>query len=61
MTWRAFERVWLEDRSAAETARELSIRIDSVYLAKSRVLKCLEKEVQEIVEDFSWLDAIERS
>ena len=61
MTWRAFERVWLEDRSAAETARELSIRIDSVYLAKSRVLKRLEKEVQEIVEDFSWLDAIERS
>jgi RNA polymerase sigma factor (sigma-70 family) len=61
MTWRAFERVWLEDRSAAETARELSIRIDRVYLAKSRVLKRLEKEVQEIVEDFSWLDALERA
>ncbi len=61
MTWRAFECVWLEDRSAAETARELSIGIDSVYLAKSRVLKRLEKEVQEIVEDFSWLDVLERS
>ena len=61
MTWRAFERVWLENRSAAETARELSIRIDRVYVAKSRVLKRLEQEVHEIVEDFSWLDALERS
>jgi RNA polymerase sigma-70 factor (ECF subfamily) len=59
MTWRVFERVWLENRSAAETAGELSMRIDLVYLAKSRVLKRLEKEVHEIAEDFSWLDAIE--
>jgi RNA polymerase sigma-70 factor (ECF subfamily) len=59
MTWRAFQRVWLENRSAAETAGELSLRIDLVYLAKSRVLKRLEKEVHEIAEDFSWLDAIE--
>jgi RNA polymerase sigma-70 factor (ECF subfamily) len=61
MTWRAFERVWLENRSAAETAGELSLRIDLVYIAKSRVLKRLEKEVHDIAEDFSWLDAIELS
>ncbi len=59
-TWRAFERVWLEKRSAPETAAELSIKIQLVYKAKSRVLKRLTAEVEEISEDFSWLDAIER-
>jgi RNA polymerase sigma factor (sigma-70 family) len=58
-TWRAFECVWLENRSAAETAEILSLRIDLVYIAKSRVLKRLSAEVQEIVEDYSWLDAFE--
>jgi RNA polymerase sigma-70 factor (ECF subfamily) len=57
-TWRAFERVWLENRSAAEAAEELSIRIHAVYVAKSRVLKRLVEEVRDLVEDFSWLDAI---
>ena len=58
-TWVAFERVWIENRSAAETADELSLRIDLVYVAKSRVLKRLSAEVKELVEDFSWLDAFE--
>jgi RNA polymerase sigma factor (sigma-70 family) len=58
-TWRAFECVWLEDRSAAEAAKMLSLRIEQVYIAKSRVLKRLSEEVHEIVEDFSWLDAFE--
>jgi len=61
MTWRAFECVWLENRSAAETAVALSLRIDLVYIAKSRVLKKLSAEVREIAEDFSWLDAFESS
>ena len=58
-TWRAFERVWLENQSAAQAADELSLRIEQVYIAKSRVLKRLSAEVQEIVEYFSWLDALE--
>jgi DNA-directed RNA polymerase specialized sigma24 family protein len=58
-TWRAFECVWIEDRSAAEAAKMLSLRIEQVYIAKSRVLKRLSEEVHEIVEDFSWLDAFE--
>jgi len=58
-TWGAFKRVWLENRSAAETAGELSLRVDAVYLAKWRVLKRLEKEVRAIAEDFSWLDVID--
>jgi RNA polymerase sigma-70 factor (ECF subfamily) len=60
-TWRAFERVWLENRPAPETAAELSMKIQLVYKAKSRVLKRLTEEVEEINEDFSWLDAIEAS
>jgi RNA polymerase sigma-70 factor (ECF subfamily) len=58
-TWRAFECVWLENHSAAEAAEKLSLRIEQVYIAKSRVLKRLSEEVHEIVEDFSWLDAFE--
>jgi RNA polymerase sigma factor (sigma-70 family) len=60
-TWRAFERVWLENRPAPETAAELSMKIQLVYKAKSRVLKRLTEEVEEINEDFTWLDAIETS
>ena len=41
-----------------ETAAELSMKIQLVYKAKSRVLKRLTEEVEEINEDFSWLDAI---
>jgi RNA polymerase sigma factor (sigma-70 family) len=58
-TWQAFERVWMDNRTAAETANELSVGIDAVYTAKSRVLKRLSEEVEEIVADFSWLDALE--
>jgi RNA polymerase sigma factor (sigma-70 family) len=50
-TWRAFERVWLEQRPAPEVATELGQPIDWVYVAKSRVLKRLWQEVQELAED----------
>lgn len=49
--WRAFERVWLEHRPAAEVAREFGQPIDWVYTAKSRVLKQLWQEVQELADD----------
>jgi RNA polymerase sigma factor (sigma-70 family) len=49
--WRAFERVWLEHRPAAEVAREFDQPIDWVYTAKSRVLKQLWQEVQELADD----------
>jgi RNA polymerase sigma factor (sigma-70 family) len=55
-TWRAFESVWIENRSAAETADALSLSVDLVYYSKSRVLKRLKEEVHEIVEDFSSMD-----
>jgi RNA polymerase sigma-70 factor, ECF subfamily len=50
-TWRAFELVWAEDRPAAEVARTLGQTIDWVYVAKSRVLKRLWQEVQELADD----------
>jgi RNA polymerase sigma-70 factor (ECF subfamily) len=50
-TWRAFERVWLEKRPAAEVAAELNVPIDRVYVAKSRVLERLQQEVKELADD----------
>src|SRR5262245_56567598 len=54
-TWRAFELVWRDQRPEAEVARELGRRINWVYLAKSRVLKRLRAEVQELAEDMPLL------
>jgi RNA polymerase sigma-70 factor (ECF subfamily) len=50
-TWRAFELLWQENRQPLEVAKELGRPIDWVYVAKSRVLKHLWKEVQELAED----------
>jgi RNA polymerase sigma factor (sigma-70 family) len=50
-TWRAFERVWIVDRPAAEVAGELGMTLVAVYLAKSRVLKRLREEVRALAED----------
>lgn len=50
-TWRAFERVWRDDRSPLETSRELALAIDLVYSAKSRVLKRLREEILMLAED----------
>lgn len=50
-TWRAFERVWLDDRRAGEVAAELKRPIEAIYTAKSRVLRRLEEEVRLLAED----------
>jgi len=50
-TWQAFERVWLENRPAAEVAEELGQSVDWLYVAKSRVLKQLRLEIRELAED----------
>ena len=58
-TWRAFERVWIDDRPALETANELGVSIDLVYSAKSRILKRLREEILMLAEDmpeFATLD-----
>jgi RNA polymerase sigma-70 factor (ECF subfamily) len=50
-TWRAFELVWLENRPSDQTAAELGLPIDAIYVAKSRVLKRLREEVLMLAED----------
>ena len=50
-SWLAFEASWLKSKPAAEAATELGIPIESVYVAKSRVLKRLRLEVLVLAED----------
>jgi RNA polymerase sigma-70 factor (ECF subfamily) len=52
-TWRAFELVWLQNTPAADVATQLAQPIDWVYVAKSRVLRQVWKEVQNLTEDTS--------
>ncbi len=50
-TWKAFELVWLQNRPAAAAAAELGVALDKIYVAKSRVLRQLWAEVQELADD----------
>lgn len=52
-TWRAFELVWLQNTPAADVAAQMSQPLDWVYVAKSRVLKQIWEEVQNLTEDTS--------
>ena len=49
-TWRAFERVTLEGASPDETAAELGMTVNAVFIAKSRVLACLRQEGRGLIE-----------
>jgi RNA polymerase sigma-70 factor (ECF subfamily) len=44
-TWQAFWKVVVEGRSGVETARELGVSVNAVYLARSRVLSRLRQEL----------------
>lgn len=50
-TWDAFTRVWQMDVSASEVAKLMDRSIDFVYLSKSRVLKRLKLEIEELADD----------
>ena len=47
-TWDAYCITVLEDRSAAEAAEQLAMSVDDIYVAKSRVLKMLKREVDRL-------------
>jgi RNA polymerase sigma-70 factor (ECF subfamily) len=47
-TWRAFERVTIDGAKPAETAKELGISVNAVFIAKSRVMRRLRQEMQEL-------------
>jgi RNA polymerase sigma-70 factor, ECF subfamily len=49
-TWRAFTRHVLDGTPAAEVAAELELSVNSVLLAKSRVLKRLREELRGLVD-----------
>jgi len=49
-TWQACWEVVVSGRSAAEVAAELGISVDSVYAAKSRVLRRLRKELEGLLD-----------
>ena len=49
-TWRACWEVVVSGRSAADVAADLGISVDSVYAAKSRVLRRLRKELEGLLD-----------
>jgi RNA polymerase sigma-70 factor (ECF subfamily) len=49
-TWRAFLLTAVEGRSVSEAAGELGLSVDSVYQARSRVLRRLRQELDGLLE-----------
>ncbi len=49
-TWQAFWECAVNSRPASEVAAELRIGLDSVYAAKSRVLRRLRAELKELID-----------
>jgi RNA polymerase sigma-70 factor (ECF subfamily) len=49
-TWRAFQRLALDGASATVVAAELNLSLNAVYLAKYRVLKRLQQELQGLTD-----------
>lgn len=52
-SWRAFQRVWVDNVPAADVAAEMGRRVGWVYVVRSRVLKRLWQEVQELADNTS--------
>lgn len=53
-TWRCFDETWTHHRPAVEVADEMGIKVQAVYVNKSRVLKRLEQEFMELSDDMPW-------
>jgi RNA polymerase sigma-70 factor (ECF subfamily) len=49
-TWEAFERTALQGQSGAEAARELGMKVATVFVARSKVQKMLQEEMQKLDE-----------
>ncbi len=49
-TWQAFWHVAVDDRTPADVAAELDMTVNSVYLAKSRVLRRLREELGDLFD-----------
>jgi RNA polymerase sigma-70 factor (ECF subfamily) len=51
VTWRAAQACLIEGQSPAQVAADLGISVNSVYLARSRVLKRLRQELAGFLEE----------
>lgn len=49
-TWQTFISVWVDERPAKDVAAERNVPVESVYVAKSRVLKALSEQVRILSE-----------
>jgi RNA polymerase sigma-70 factor (ECF subfamily) len=49
-TWKACWAVVVEDRPAAQVATELGISPNAVYIARSRVLRRLRRELEGLLD-----------
>jgi RNA polymerase sigma-70 factor (ECF subfamily) len=49
-TWRAFQAVVVEERSAGEVAAEMGLSVAAVYQARARVLRRLRQELADLLE-----------
>jgi RNA polymerase sigma-70 factor (ECF subfamily) len=47
-TWEAFERTALRGQSGAEAAQELGMKVATVFVARSKVQKMLQEEMQKL-------------
>ena len=50
-TWRAFWRTTVDQQAPSKVARELGMKVGTVYVAKSRVLLRMREKVAEVDED----------
>jgi RNA polymerase sigma-70 factor (ECF subfamily) len=51
-TWSLFQGSWMDGKPAPVLASALGVPVESVYVAKSRVLKRLREEVALLAEDY---------
>jgi len=47
-TWEAFERLALQGQSGAEAAQALGMKVATVFVARSKVQKMLQEEMQKL-------------
>jgi RNA polymerase sigma-70 factor (ECF subfamily) len=50
-TWEAFRLLAYEERSGAEVAARLNMKVTAVYLAKSRVQRMLQEEIRKLEDE----------
>lgn len=52
-TWTLFEQTWLKNGTDDEVAHSENVRIEKIYVARSRVLKRLKAEVAILADDLN--------